>query len=74
MVGGGGKNLGSLQSDLDSVQNLFTKRSGIGQGSNLNSLQSDLSEALNLFNVSFRSSSELLIYVSTMAEPIENQS
>ena len=46
-----GRNLNSLQSDLDNVQNLFQKRSGLGNGGNLRSLQNNLDDAFNLFNV-----------------------
>ena len=48
---GRGEDLKNLQSNLDNVQNLFLKRSGIGQGSNFNNLQNELDSAYNLFNV-----------------------
>lgn len=48
------RNLNNLQSSLDDVQNLFLKRSGIGQGGNLENLQNELTDAFNLFNVSQR--------------------
>ena len=46
-----GKDLKNLQSSMADIQNLFRKRSGIGQGSNLNNLQNELNDAYHLFNV-----------------------